>query len=92
MEFVENIAESEETKYCSEAAVVRRVSTDLQRPDKSGLEVRPVDKTIRPQCALCDLKGTLKRCSRCRLVYFCSKFHQISDWAVHKTHCTRAYV
>eukprot|EP01080_Neovahlkampfia_damariscottae_P003061 gene3061-5231_t len=30
---------------------------------------------------------TIFRCSKCKLIYYCSKRCQISDWSFHKCHC-----
>ena len=34
----------------------------------------------------CEEKANL-RCSRCKLVYYCSKKHQKKDWNIHKNKC-----
>ena len=39
-------------------------------------------------CALCHVrKITLKICTRCRSVYYCSVSCQKAHWAVHRSHC-----
>ena len=35
----------------------------------------------------CDNKGPTKNCSRCKLVYYCSRDCQKKDWKTHKTDC-----
>ena len=43
------------------------------------------------QCALCGAPAT-KRCSRCKLAWYCSPEHQKQDWKRHKrTVCDDAY-
>ncbi|OAF71740.1 Programmed cell death protein 2 [Intoshia linei] len=36
-------------------------------------------------CVACGVSAD-KKCSKC-MTFYCSKFHQISDWPVHKDHC-----
>ena len=38
-------------------------------------------------CALCPKTINLKLCSRCQLVFYCCREHQISDWKIHKLDC-----
>uniref|UniRef100_A0A8D8TYF1 hypoxia-inducible factor-proline dioxygenase n=2 Tax=Cacopsylla melanoneura TaxID=428564 RepID=A0A8D8TYF1_9HEMI len=38
-------------------------------------------------CQLCGFKGTLLRCSKCKVTYYCSKEHQTLDWKTHKVNC-----
>lgn len=38
-------------------------------------------------CRFCDQTENLLRCSRCKLVYYCSKDHQRRDWKRHKPNC-----
>lgn len=35
-------------------------------------------------CKVCGTTTGLRRCSRCKSVYYCSQVHQRSDWPVHK--------
>src|SRR5690554_4872015 len=39
-------------------------------------------------CAVCQTRTNLLRCSRCKVVKYCSKEHQIQDWPNHKHQCT----
>ncbi|XP_022333750.2 uncharacterized protein LOC111130800 isoform X1 [Crassostrea virginica] len=40
-------------------------------------------------CRTCkEKKNTMKRCTRCRLVYYCSRECQAKDWPIHKTSCS----
>ena len=43
---------------------------------------------VAPQCGLpsCEATGT-KRCTACKVVYYCSQAHQRSHWKVHKVEC-----
>jgi hypothetical protein len=34
----------------------------------------------------CDAEK-MKKCSRCKLIWYCSKEHQVQDWPVHKRFC-----
>lgn len=37
------------------------------------------------KCKRCGKSGTqMLRCSRCKMVYYCSKQHQAADWTEHK--------
>ncbi|GFO32264.1 Egl nine [Plakobranchus ocellatus] len=38
-------------------------------------------------CAVCNSFTPLKRCSRCKVVFYCSREHQKADWIHHKTEC-----
>jgi len=39
------------------------------------------------RCAVCG-KDTSMKCSRCKLVFYCGKEHQIQDWrSCHKSNC-----
>ncbi|CAH1776346.1 unnamed protein product, partial [Owenia fusiformis] len=41
-----------------------------------------------PVCAKCEkFKNAMKICTRCRLVYYCGRDCQITDWARHKVTC-----
>ena len=43
-------------------------------------------------CAWCGIKGIgsqLKKCSRCKMVYYCSKEHQVAAWKRHKKECKK---
>ncbi|ELT89338.1 hypothetical protein CAPTEDRAFT_178444 [Capitella teleta] len=42
----------------------------------------------RPRCQVCDKEeNVLKRCTKCRCVFYCSRECQITDWSNHKTAC-----
>ena len=38
-------------------------------------------------CAVCGVTDNLKRCAKCKLVRYCSREHQASDWKKHKLEC-----
>ncbi|KAL3285940.1 hypothetical protein HHI36_000458 [Cryptolaemus montrouzieri] len=38
-------------------------------------------------CALCGYREDLLRCSRCKLIFYCSKEHQKKHWKKHKAEC-----
>lgn len=40
-------------------------------------------------CKVCGTLNNLRRCSRCKSVYYCSQVHQQVDWRVHKIECKK---
>lgn len=40
-------------------------------------------------CKVCGSLNGLRRCSRCKSVYYCSQVHQQVDWRVHKIECKK---
>lgn len=40
-------------------------------------------------CRVCGTEGNLRRCSKCKLAYYCSQVHQQCDWRVHKIECKK---
>jgi hypothetical protein len=42
------------------------------------------------KCIICQ-KVTERYCSQCKLVYYCSKEHQLQDWKNHRTYCNYIY-
>lgn len=40
-------------------------------------------------CKVCGSVTGLRRCSRCKSVYYCSQVHQQVDWRVHKIECKK---
>ncbi|GFR90008.1 Egl nine-like protein 1 [Elysia marginata] len=40
-------------------------------------------------CAVCNSTLSLKRCSRCKVIFYCSREHQKEDWIHHKSLCTQ---
>nr|CAD7574979.1 unnamed protein product [Timema californicum] len=43
-------------------------------------------------CAVCGTSERLLRCSRCRIVYYCSKEHQTEHWRRHKVSCGKSLI
>jgi hypothetical protein len=41
------------------------------------------------ECAVCGKTENLKRCSRCKIRYYCTSEHQLSDWKTHKKECQK---
>ena len=52
-----------------------------QQTEKSSSSSR--EKT----CAHCGRVGKLDRCAKCKVTFYCSRSHQIADYAIHKAHC-----
>ncbi|XP_022097362.1 egl nine homolog 1-like [Acanthaster planci] len=40
-------------------------------------------------CACCKSTENLKRCSKCKSVFYCSREHQLQDWKKHKRYCKK---
>ena len=40
-------------------------------------------------CNVCKKKGKMKKCSRCRSTYYCSRECQVKDWEEHKKVCKK---
>lgn len=61
------------------------LSNDLPKRDF----LTPTPRYAGPQCHAkgCTIIDKLLRCSRCKSVFYCTREHQKSDWATHKTHC-----
>ena len=38
-------------------------------------------------CHVCGSTQSLKRCAKCKTIFYCSREHQISDWKNHKVDC-----
>jgi hypothetical protein len=48
------------------------------------------DASIKTRCSHCLGTAKLpKRCSRCKVVHYCSVEHQKKDWAIHSSECPR---
>jgi len=39
-------------------------------------------------CHVCQ-QPAHSRCKSCKIVYYCSRSHQIKDWSLHKHHCRK---
>merc|ERR1712205_199373 len=48
------------------------------------MAVEPQDRTA---CAACAKQQTMKRCTRCKAVVYCSRDCQTSDWQTHRLLC-----
>ena len=40
-------------------------------------------------CKVCESQESLKRCAKCKTVYYCTREHQTQDWRNHKTDCKK---
>lgn len=64
---------------------VRRIPATLSAKASTMAKSEP----LRPCCGHCgDKPETLLRCSRCKVVLYCSQEHQAAHYAVHKTACS----
>ena len=52
---------------------------------RGGLEPRASVEVI--CCKVCGKTDAVKRCGRCRVVGYCGKEHQKTDWEGHKRIC-----
>lgn len=48
-----------------------------------------MSNAVQQNCRVCGSEGNLRRCSKCKLAYYCSQVHQQSDWRVHKIECKK---
>ena len=39
------------------------------------------------KCSNCDKPNSNLKCSKCKLVFYCSKECQVKDWSTHKLLC-----
>merc|ERR1711933_29522 len=39
------------------------------------------------KCYVCGKTGNVMRCSQCKSAFYCSREHQVSDWARHSKEC-----
>ncbi|KAJ3188295.1 Programmed cell death protein 2 [Gaertneriomyces sp. JEL0708] len=64
---------------------------DIPHFDASSPPERLLSDTRAPQCRVCGLLGS-KVCSRCKLVQYCSREHQLDDWTQgkHKQYCSNS--
>lgn len=54
-----------------------------QTPDGDGVEAGGAQVI----CAVCNRSDKLLRCSRCKVVFYCTKEHQRRDWKRHREFC-----
>lgn len=48
-----------------------------------------MSNAVQQNCRVCGSVGNLRRCSKCKIAYYCSQVHQQSDWRVHKIECKK---
>ncbi|KAI0665455.1 hypothetical protein C8Q78DRAFT_1064754 [Trametes maxima] len=67
-----------------------RTSTkSLRSSPSSGTPPTNVGSSINARCGRCSKEGeALRRCSRCKVVAYCSETCQKADWKIHKLTCT----
>eukprot|EP00483_Globobulimina_turgida_P008944 UN08962 len=41
------------------------------------------------KCFVCGKTGNVMRCSQCKSAFYCSREHQVSDWARHSKECQK---
>ncbi|KAF3917527.1 hypothetical protein AA313_de0200346 [Arthrobotrys entomopaga] len=46
-------------------------------------------QTLKTGCNLCDNTDKLSRCAGCKVVQYCSRDHQTSDWPTHCPFCVK---
>ncbi len=68
--------------------VIKKKIKCITTSKDEGLYRCPKSGFLYPPCCVCGtLKSKTKRCSKCRVVYYCSKTCQKKDWKTHKTEC-----
>lgn len=51
------------------------------------MTVPPTDVTLSNACPICSSMSNLQRCSRCKVIHYCSREHQSSHFPTHKSAC-----
>ncbi|XP_033215249.1 uncharacterized protein LOC117171754 [Belonocnema kinseyi] len=52
------------------------------------VSICPVMSNYYPnECSVCNARSPLKRCSRCNMISYCGREHQLGHWPVHKHIC-----
>ena len=41
------------------------------------------------ECYVCRKTGNVMRCSQCKNAFYCSREHQVQDWARHSKECNK---
>jgi len=78
--------------YCSQSCQVNdwskhKISCQISTKEEKPEDYVPSDHTI-DMCVVCGkASDTLKKCSRCKNISYCSKNCQLNDWTKHKTNC-----
>ena len=62
-----------------------------QKPSISSAPVTSVSKNC-AQCGIAPGTKTHMRCTRCKIVFYCSKEHQRAHWKTHKSTCKKPSV
>merc|ERR1712137_341236 len=81
-----------DNRFITSHPLYRLLNTNYKRKERfaSYTKIDPNLPTISPlKC--CDVCGATewgsKLCSRCKKVYYCTRYCQVRDWPTHKTHC-----
>jgi hypothetical protein len=62
----------------------------LLRQNALAFSLSTSDGSIKSRCCHClESAKVPKRCSRCKVVHYCSLEHQKKDWPIHSTECPR---
>jgi hypothetical protein len=75
-----DITKEEETKPNKPRA--KRNKTETQQQSKS-------DDESTAACFVCGATGNVMRCSQCKQQFYCSRDHQVEDWARHSKECQK---
>eukprot|EP00961_Rhodomonas_salina_P006683 90765-Rhodomonas_salina.1 len=65
---------------------------NFQRPNANFAAQTQIRRAMLAEdlaCAACGVKNSImKRCTRCRIVYYCGRDCQVAHWGQHKVQCT----
>ncbi|KAK3275027.1 hypothetical protein CYMTET_16824 [Cymbomonas tetramitiformis] len=72
------------------AGVLTRITAPREILCSARRQNGSASATLKPQCSQCgkpDEAGTLLRCSRCKLEYYCNELCQRTSWSTHRSVC-----
>lgn len=75
------------TYYIGLNHVVTRDVSQFPTPQNHTSEMIKVSTGSSPCCSICSKEGEMKRCSGCKMVFYCSPECQMKDWKSHKLIC-----
>jgi len=77
----------EEFPWAHGRTIITTRAAEWVREEQDSWEVSAAEQRRCDQCRRCGLSGTMQKCGRCRLVYYCSVDCQTAAWGKHKDVC-----